>query len=195
MQSITQEEISEAIRRPSDFGYFGDLPIGDTWSLGPVILTRDSGPLEKANSQSVRDAFRQLFGEEGEEQGWEVTRCNHWAVGWVEHLSFKAIDENGGPTAQFIEMLRLNAEVEENCVLDEDLLCEIEWEATIEYLEWNAARFVRENAPADWVELLAREVGSQVVHESSGPYVRDEDIKAALRSLDLLDTSDEEEEE
>ena len=92
-------------------------------------------------------------------------------------------------------MLRLNAEVEENCVLDEDLLCEIEWEATIEYLEWNAARFVREYAPDDWVELLAREVGSQVVHESSGPYVRDEDIKAALRSLDLLDTSDEEEEE
>lgn len=193
MQSITQEQISAAVKMPSDFGYSGDLPIGDTWSLGPVILTRDSGPLEKANSQSVKEAFRQLFGDEGEENGWEVTTCNHWAVGWVEHLSFKAIDENGGPTAQFVEMLRLNAEVEENVVLDEDLLCEIEWAETIEYLEWNASRYVREDAPDDWVELLAREVSSQVVHESSGPYVSDEDIKAGLRKLEFLDTSDEEE--
>jgi hypothetical protein len=44
------------------------------------------------------------------------------------------------------------------------------------------------------VELLAREISSEIIHESSGPYVRDEDIKAALRKLELLDTSDEEEE-
>ena len=192
MQSITQEQLTEAIKPPNDFGYHGDLPIGRTWSLGPVIETRDSGPLEKANSRSVREAFEKIFGDEGEEQGWEVTRCNHWAVGWVEHLSFKAIDDNGGPSAQFIEMLRLNAEVEENCVLDEDLLCEIEWEETIEYLEWNASRFVKDDAPDDWVELLARQVSSQVIHESSGPYIRDEDIKDGLRKLELLDTSDEE---
>jgi len=194
MQSINQEQISEAVRRPDDFGYFGDLPIGSTWSLGPVIETRDSGPLEKANARSVKESFKALFSEEGEEQGWEVTRCNHWAVGWVEHLSFRAIDDNGGPTAQFVEMLRLNAEIEENCVLDEELLCEIEWEATVEYLQWHAARFVKESAPDDWVELLAREISSEIIHESSGPYVRDEDIKAALRKLELLDTSDEEEE-
>ena len=194
MQSINQEQISEAVRRPDDFGYFGDLPIGDTWSLGPVIETRDSGPLEKANARSVKESFKTLFGDEGVDQGWEVTRCNHWAVGWVEHLSFRAIDDNGGPTAQFVEMLRLNAEIEESCVLDEDLLCEIEWEATIEYLQWHAARFVKDSAPDDWVELLAREISSEIIHESSGPYVRDEDIKAALRKLELLDTSDEEEE-
>jgi len=194
VQSINQEQISEAVRRPDDFGYFGDLPIGDTWSLGPVIETRDSGPLEKANARSVKESFKTLFGDEGVDQGWEVTRCNHWAVGWVEHLSFRAIDDNGGPTAQFVEMLRLNAEIEESCVLDEDLLCEIEWEATVEYLQWHAARFVKESAPDDWVELLAREISSEIIHESSGPYVRDEDIKAALRKLELLDTSDEEEE-
>lgn len=189
----TQTDIRDALQMPKDFGYSGDLPIGTTWSLGPVILHRDSGPLEKANCKSVRDTFEQLFGPEGEENGWEVTCCNHWAVGWVEHLSFKAIDDNGGPTAQFVEMLRLNAEVEENVVLDEELLSQIEWDETVEYLEWNASRFVTDEAPDDWPELLAREVSGQVVNESSGPWVSDEDIKAGLRKLNLLDTTDEEE--
>ena len=193
MQSITEADIREAIKRPSDFGYYGDLPIGTTWSLGPMILNRDSGPLEQSNAAVVKKVFAELFGEEGEDNGWEVTRCNHWAVGWVEHLSFRAIDDAGVPTKQFIEMLRLNAEVEESVCLDEDDLCQREWEATIEYLEWTAARWVKEAAPDDWVEMLAREVASEVIHESSGPYVRDQDIKDALRKLELLDTSDEEE--
>lgn len=193
MQSITQEQLNAAVKMPTDFGYSGDLPIGDTWSLGPVIETRDSGPLERANSKSVREAFKELFGEEGEENGWVVSKCSHWAVGWVEHLSFRAIDDNGGPTEQFIEMARLNAEVEENIVLDEELLCQLEWEDTIEYLEWHAARFVKEDAPDDWVEMLAREVSGKLIHESSGPYVEDGDIKDGLRKLNLLDTTDEEE--
>lgn len=193
MQSVTQEQLSAAVKMPSDFGYSGDLPIGVTWSLGPVVLTRDSSALERANSESVRAAFTEKFGEEGEENGWVVSRCAHWAVGWVEHLSFRAIDDNSGPTEQFIEMLRLNAEVEENVVLDEDLLCKLEWEDTIEYLEWNASRFVKESAPDDWVEMLAHEVSGKLVHDSSGPYVEEADIISGLRKLELLDTSEEEE--
>lgn len=185
--NVTQEQMSEAVKMPPDFGYSGDLPIGQTWSLGPVIRTRDSGPLEEANSRTVVKVFTELFGEEGEEQGWEVTRCNHWAVGWVDHLSFRAIDDNGGPTAQFVEMLRLNAEVEEKVVLDEELLCQLEWDATIEYLEWNAACFVKESAPDDWPELLARQVMDKVVHESSGPYIKEQDIKDGLKALELID--------
>ena len=125
-----------------------------------MILNRDSGPLERANAQSVRSVFTERFGEEGEDNGWVVTRCNHWAVGWVDHLSFKAIDDNGGPTAQFVEMLRLNAEVEENCVLDEDVLCQMEHEDLIEYLEWHATRFLSESAPDDcrWLETAEKEV-------------------------------------
>ena len=86
MQTISEADIREAIKRPSDFGYYGDLPIGTTWSLGPMILNRDSGPLEQSNAAVVKKVFAELFGEGGEDNGWEVTRCNHWAVGWVEHL-------------------------------------------------------------------------------------------------------------
>jgi len=183
----SQADVSEALRMPSDFGYHGDLPIGKTWSLGPMILNRDSGPLEQANAQSVRTAFTEAFGEESEDNGWTVTRCNHWAVGWVEHLSFKAIDENGGPSVQFVEMLRLNAEVEENVVLDEDLLCQLEHESLIEYLEWNATRWLSDSVPDDWPEVLAREVSAEVIHESGGVYIPETIIINALRKLEWLD--------
>jgi hypothetical protein len=183
----TQTDITDALRMPSDFGYSGHLPIGETWSLGPMILNRDSGPLEQANSQSVREAFTAAFGDEGEENGWVVTRCNHWAVGWVDHLSFKAIDDNGSPSAQFVEMLRLNAEVEENTVLDEDLLCQLDHEAVIEYLEWNATRWLSECVPDDWPEVLAREVSAEVIHEGGGVYLPDNIIINALRKLEWLD--------
>lgn len=184
-------DISAALKPPSDFGYSGDLPIGTTWSLGPIIETRDSGPLERANSKSVQEAFRDRFGSECEENGWEVTRCSHWAVGWVEHLSFRAVDDNGIPTEQFIEMLRLNAEVEERCVLDEELLSQLEHEDLIEYLSWNASRFVKEGAPDDWADVLAAEVAGDALHESSGVWVRDEDIIAALRRLEWLEEEEE----
>jgi hypothetical protein len=191
MQTISEADIREAIKRPSDFGYYGDLPIGTTWSLGPMILNRDSGPLEQSNAAVVKKVFTELFGEEGEDNGWEVTRCNHWAVGWVEHLSFRAIDDAGVPTKQFIEMLRLNAEVEESVCLDEDDLCAREHEALIEYLEWNATRFLKESVPDDWPEVLAREVQNDVHNEASGPWVSDNDIKAALERLEWLEQEDE----
>lgn len=183
----TQTDISEALRIPSDFGYSGDLPIGESWSLGPMILNRDSGPLEQANAQSVRTAFTERFGAEGEDNGWVVTRCNHWAVGWVEHLSFRAIDGNGGPSEQFLEMLRLNAEVEENGVLDEELVSQMEHEALIEYLEWNATAFLIDSVPDDWPEILAREVWQDAVHESAGVWVPKQNIINALRKLEWLD--------
>ena len=188
----TQADIREALKRPSDFGYHGDLPIGETWSLGPMIENRDSGPLEKSNAAVVRAAFEELFGPECEDNGWEVTRCSHWAVGWVEHLSFLAIDDSGGPSAQFVEMARLTAEVEENVCLDEEDLCQREWDALIEYLEYVAVRFMKDGVPDDWTEVLAREVQNDVHNEESGPWVADVDIKAALERLDWLDTEEEE---
>jgi hypothetical protein len=191
MQSITQDSVREALQPPADFAYEGSLPIGETWSLGPMILNRDSGPLEQSNAAAVRKTFESLFGPECEDNGWEVTRCNHWAVGWVDHLSFRAIDDNGGPTQQFVEMARLNAEVEENIVLDEDDLCAREWDDLIEYLEWHATPFLKESVPDDWPELLAREVHNDVVYESAGVWVKEEHLKNALDRLDWLETEEE----
>lgn len=88
-----------ALRLPRYFAYRGDLPLGDTWTLGPVILTRDSDTLEESNAAALLAALRARFPfgegydpEEGPDQPgmWEVTRCRHFGYGWIEHLSYKA---------------------------------------------------------------------------------------------------------
>ncbi len=50
---ITEKDIKDALAMPRDFGYSGHLPIGESWSLGPVVLTRDSDLLEESNHAAL----------------------------------------------------------------------------------------------------------------------------------------------
>lgn len=95
-------DIQEALKRPSDFGYRGDLPLGTTWSLGPVVRQRDSSILEESNYHVLMGLLKSRTDLEGM---WEITGCSHWAVGWVDHLSYQVVDDNGQPTAmhRFVE--------------------------------------------------------------------------------------------
>jgi len=141
-QAITEEEIREALRGPSDFGC--SIPeIGDTWALGPCIETRDSDALDRANSRSWQQIFRDMFGsgpcwdEEGEDQdplaGWNVLRASHWAYGWAEHLSFRAVDEAGEPTPQFALALAIRDALSDYPVMDDAVFAEEE-EEDLRYL-------------------------------------------------------------
>lgn len=100
-QELMESSVRE-VNWPRNFGYHGDLPIGDTWALGPVILHRDSDTLQESNAAALLTALRARFGPEAEgyDQGddeprglWEITRARHWATGWVEHISYHARTE------------------------------------------------------------------------------------------------------
>jgi hypothetical protein len=189
---MTESYLDALIKLPSDFGYYGDLPVGDTWTLGPVIRHRDSGPLDESNAAAIVARFTELFGPEGEDQGWEVTRCGHWAVGWVEHLSFRVRGEDGAATPQVRAWAELEWRMEAYPVLDDDDFSEREHEALIEYLE-SATRgsWLRDDVPDSWACDLAAVVYDRVHHDSTGPYVRDADIRSALAELGYLAPDDE----
>lgn len=93
------DDIKKALRRPDSFGMFSSADhyedMFKTWSLGPVILTRDSEALERSNAFVLKRELAK-FPEWAEQ--WYIFDANHWAVGWVEHLSFQVIDEKGEPT-------------------------------------------------------------------------------------------------
>lgn len=99
---LSPERIRELLTRPTSFAYFGDLPIGDSWSLGPVILTRDSGPLDESNAATLK---KELTSDPTLAEDWTITRASHWAVGWVEHLSFRVVEPDGSASrvARFLE--------------------------------------------------------------------------------------------
>lgn len=188
---ITPADIQAAINTPDDFGYSGDLPIGRTWSLGPVILNRNSGPLDQVNSKAIRDAFAEAFGTECEDNGWEVTRCGHWAVGWVEHLSFRVADDNGQATPQFQLWRDIEARMDGYPCLDDDALSVVEYEALTESVFAVAEANVRADAPEGWHSDVMQAAWDRVSHDSNGwPYVSDDDILDIMRDLDLLADDD-----
>ncbi len=152
-----KEWVEKALRRPSDFGYFGEGDgMFETWALGPVVETRDSTILEKANRQAL-EIF--LKSDLSLKEDWRITSCSHWAVGWVEHLSFRAVEADGTPTRiagilhEWFEYLR-----NEYPVANDDLYSEMEWEATHRWLAEEGPRQARRQGyqlpEDDWLDQL-----------------------------------------
>jgi len=96
--------INTLLERPQDFGYRGDDEgMFTTWGLGPVIETRDSEILECSNASAITRRLAAEIGAEGE--AWHVTCCNHWAVGWVNHLSIRVLLADGTPNVKILSLL------------------------------------------------------------------------------------------
>lgn len=144
----------EALTSPRDFAYFGDLDLGTTWSLGPVILTRDSDLLAQSNGAATVAAFEAAHGPEGEENGWVITRCSHWAVGWVEHLSFRVLEEDGTPSRQCVTMQEIESALADYPVLDDEDYSRREYEQQCEDIESAARTWVATDAPDEWASFV-----------------------------------------
>jgi hypothetical protein len=69
------------------------------------------------------------------EDEWKIVTCIHWAVGWVEHLAFKAIDEDGKPTKMFEFIQEWSDALDDYPIADESDYSELEYETAIENIE------------------------------------------------------------
>src|SRR5438067_4732769 len=91
----------EALTRPSDFGYFGDLPLFESWGF-TISQHRDSDILERSNFRSIlRDvqAFLSQVTDDPDEYV-QVVSCSHWAYGWVEHLAVRVLRDDSEETTE-----------------------------------------------------------------------------------------------
>lgn len=125
-RELTEREIADALAMPSDFGYRGDNEeLFETWSLGPIIETRDSDLLTRANRVAL---MRYLESDPSLADDYSIVGASHWACGWVDHLSFRVLDSEGKQTriarvlAQWFDGLR------DYPVADESLWSEMEFE-------------------------------------------------------------------
>jgi hypothetical protein len=89
----TPAEIKRALEYPSDFGYSGNnADLFKTWTLGPIIETRDSEMIAVSNAACLKASLAVAFPGDAE---WGIVGCSHWAVGWVDHLSFRLVETDG----------------------------------------------------------------------------------------------------
>lgn len=138
----------EAISLPGSFAYFGDRPVGVTWSLGPVIITRDSDILAKANHKAMMRELEELC-DAGvlNSDDYEITGCSHWACGWVDHFSFKVLDveldedddelpDGKHETTRIAKWVKRWFDALEGYpVADDELYSEMRWEDSLDTLE------------------------------------------------------------
>ncbi len=151
---MTKEQIAEwkaeALQAPSDFGYYGDREeMFETWTLGPVIETRDSEIREKANASAIK---KMLKADPSLEKDWEITSCKHWAVGWVEQISFRVVDEEDKLTRISRIIKGIFDSLEENPVIDDGLYSEMEFEDTLSNIRnhWPGSSSLKDDVPEDW---------------------------------------------
>jgi hypothetical protein len=206
-----RESIADALATPPDFGYFGDLPLGKDWTLGPVIDHRDLDLLGKSNGAAIRAAVEAASpsstacpdqpGGCGHDwawecEGWTVTTCGHWAVGWTEHLSYRVIDGEGNPTPQHLAVTECLLALEDYPVLDDEDYSGRCYTACLEAIEQAAPGSLVEGAD-DWVGQVYAWLSDRgegrldCIDAPGGDGPSEDDVKRACAALGLLSPEDE----
>lgn len=82
----TAEFADSMLKRPRDFGYFGDLDL-TVWGFSPFGVHRDSDALSRSNWRVISEDLCWRFPEST-----EVMHTSHWACGWYDHLMLLTTD-------------------------------------------------------------------------------------------------------
>jgi hypothetical protein len=201
--------VDDALRRPDSFILWHDDPkMFTTWSMGPVIETRDSDTITRSNAKALIEYLE----SDPSLSGWEVKGCSHWAVGHVDHLSFQVLEKIGKAlpksTAYIVtsrpgfKLTRIARVVKkwfddlaEYPVADEESLGELELEEGIAEVENCVSSALRgtgfelkDKLPEGWVcdvhRILDRD--GNVYAGGGGMCVNEEALFEALKTLDCV---------
>lgn len=198
LQDITEKDIKDALEYPVNFGYHGgNEELFDTWSLGPVILHRDSKLLEESNAAALKDELEQSSHEMNprshgytlglfDREDYDFVSCNHWAVGWVEHLSFRAINEDGTPTAIFAFILLWEDMLESYPVANEEDYTNRQWKFAVESVRSSICSKTKDNIPEDWIEQILNKMDEY----PDEYYGHDNEILSIAKELGFIEDED-----
>lgn len=155
-------------RHQSDFGYRGDLPIGETWAW-TIARSRDSDQLEESNFDTISNDMMNRF--PGDVQ---IERFSHWAVGWTERLAVKMLDKKKKVTKAGKGIIDWRRKLESYPVADEEEFSKREFEQTLENIQ-NEASISEEEASLVYRWLSRNKPGALDEH-----YASKKDILEAL---------------
>jgi hypothetical protein len=181
MTTEGQEDLAQAaLKCPDSFGYRGELPLFESWSLGPTIEHRDSGVLDRANAQVLRQA---LEAEERFEGAYEEINCSHWGHGWTTHLCFEVKTDEGEIHPIVGWLNDWYAALADYPVADDAVFSEMEYQASLEDLEGLGAG---EHASEVFGWLWSHRE-HRVYHDGESIAATEEDVEDALKALGLFD--------
>ncbi len=168
--NVTKEQLLEL---PEDFIYYGPYPVGETWGIGPMTDSRDSDVLTRANGTALRMELSDL----GCEEDWDIASFNHWAVGWVENVIYKVVDDEDNLTEVAKFLIAWQERLNEYPVADEELYSAMEYDEQLEDIKYISG--------LDWDTTM--KVASHMFDSGTlyGGDIREKDVKEAMEELGL----------
>jgi hypothetical protein len=180
------------LNRQSDFVQFGGRAVDDPdhWTIGPAMLSRDSCLRVEVNFEELEKALEAASHLEGE---WEMVRCSHWAVGWLEHLSFRVIDEAGKVTPMYRFVADWFESISEGGCANEDELTARKHAQCLRWISMSGQRHVEAGAE-EWqqkvYQWLLENESDQVEDDDpdgNGACPDDDAVLRAIRALGIED--------
>lgn len=187
--------IQLALMRPPNFGLSPSHPHYDemfvTWSLGPILRTRDSDLLAESNADALEKHLEEDYPELGDD--WYVTSCDHWGPGWVDHLSFRVLEPDGVTPTKIYDVLKdWYDRLADYPIADESDFSRREYEATLENIRSEGQSSVRNDPPEDWCEQIFGYLWDHAPREMeasgcNGAYPSRAAVEKAMEALNLID--------
>jgi hypothetical protein len=186
-----QEQAEAAVKEAAeltDFSYRGDKDLGRTWAT-TFSKSRDSSILEQANYVAIKEDLEKRFPKDVSDE-----RFSHFAVGWLDQLLVRMLDKNGKVTKAGIAALEWKDKLESYPVADDEDFSRREFEATLDNIKWEGSLDEpTAQAVYDWLSENDQMALEDV--DGKGGYPSKKQIDAALKSLGLLKSEEDEEEE
>jgi hypothetical protein len=202
MTDLTEHQLlnaaKEALERPSYFGYYGDLPLFETWGL-TFTQNRDSDAQDRSNYRRIFEDLKKYAAEhEGRmfnadpDDYVQDYRSSHWMHGWQEQIVVRVLKDLEGPlevdnlTKTFIRATEIAIELRDCSIYDEDDLNTLESEEDDERFEQAWGDMLRRWDDDEGPEPTEDEkwAVSQKLHESEDPEGYDPDeLSEVLKSL------------
>lgn len=191
----------QCLTKPSDFGWWGRDEMFESWGM-TWSVHRDSDLLERCNWTSVINMLQNNDGVVGgayytfDSKDWEINSCSHWAVGWVEYLCVRILEDEDGDICEdnltdiFKALAELKLNLEVYPILDEELYFRMEWEEMVDAIHnYGPSMVVMDEEKASdvlgWMINEFNYIDPESIHED---YI----IEAAMY-LDLIDPDYEDE--
>lgn len=133
MISVSNEPITKlaemALKKPEDFGYWGDEDMFVTWGFTGHDRTAMSKTLEEANFKAISEDLMTKYPDD-----FRIEHYRHWACGWVDRLVCRIlihkdkgfVEEN--ITEAFAKAIECHIQLEDYPIFDENLYSEMETE-------------------------------------------------------------------
>jgi hypothetical protein len=182
LQSAGYDWAARSLGHPNDFGYYGDLDLFNTWGLCYALEHRDSNTFEQSNSAYIQAQIK----ARGLSESFEVLHFGHWAVGWIEQLAIKLVDDNGELNKPALDFMQeIHDSLADYPILDEEDYSRREYEDFISTLE-NCYKWDLESAGATLPDGWSAEMYSAMDNISSSGELSESYVMETARELGYI---------